>query len=246
MRKSQKRPHIHEALLRWYGTNKCLPSTADGGTSLSVSLFDLHAFFTVEHDSSWPKPTEKQTNTTSINQNMAIVAVLPNSQKRNEVSAALKTSSTTASSGSRWFKSLPEIRCQTSSKSQTVNVLLILNSRKGSKKSLFPLCSVISTALIASLVFVDKLGQLHCALRIQRRDLLTASQSKCNCIIFHKSPALFIFTSFKPTLQWIEQILEKQRLHRSKKKKSIYLLLWAAVATKSRSNSANFRRLKTN
>lgn len=200
MRKSQKRPHIHEALLCWYGTNKCLPSTADGGTSLSVSLFDLHAFFTVEHDSSWPKPTEKQTNTTSINQNMAIVAVLPKSQKRNEVSAALKTSSTTASSGSRWFKSLPQIRCQTSSKSQTVNVLLILNSRKGSKNSLFPLCSVISTALIASLVFVDKLGQLHCALRIQRRDLLTASQSKFNCMIFHKSPALFIFTSFKPTL----------------------------------------------
>lgn len=136
MRKSQKRPHIHEALLRWYGTNKCLPSTADGGTSLSVSLFDLHALFTVEHDSSWPKPTEKQTNTTSINQNMAIVAVLPKSQKRNELSAALKTSSTTASSGSRWFKSLkslPQIRSQTSSKSQTVNVLLILNSRKAVK-----------------------------------------------------------------------------------------------------------------
>ena len=133
MRKSQKRPHIHEALLRWYGTNKCLPSTADGGTSLSVSLFDLHALFTVEHDSSWPKPTEKQTNTTSINQNMAIVAVLPKSQKRNDLSAALKTSSTTASSGSRWFKSLPQIRSQTSSKSQTVNVLLILNSRKAVK-----------------------------------------------------------------------------------------------------------------
>ena len=133
MRKSQKRPHIHEALLCWYGTNKCLPSTADGGTSLSVSLFDLHALFTVEHDSSWPKPTEKQTNTTSINQNMAIVAVLPKSLRRNELSAALKTSSTTASSGSRWFKSLPQIRCQTSSKSQTVNVLLILNSRKAVK-----------------------------------------------------------------------------------------------------------------
>ena len=131
---------------------------------------------------------------------MAIVAVLPKSQKRNELSAALKTSSTTASSGSRWFKSLPQIRSQTSSKSQTVNVLLILNSRKAVKKSLFPLCSVISTALIASLVFVDKLGQLHCALRIQRRDLLTPSQSKFNCMIFHKSPALFIFTCSKPTL----------------------------------------------
>ena len=46
---------------------------------------------------------------------------------------ASKTSSTTTSSGLRSFKSLPQIRCQTSSKSQTVNVLLILNNRKAVK-----------------------------------------------------------------------------------------------------------------
>lgn len=108
---------------------------------------------------------------------------------------------------------------------------------------------MISTALIASLVFVDKLGQLHCALRIQRRDLLTPSQSKFNCMIFHKSPALFIFTSSKPTLFYTNTMNRTDSRETTitsiqKEKKYFSLLSWAAVATKLRSNSANFRRLK--